>query len=241
MALFIINKRGFTLVELSIVIVIFGLLVAGIAAGKNLIETAKVRSIITDVDQFKQSVQAFYGQYNYLPGDFPTYLSQGYFGVTGGNGNGILDGKAAEGHKAYIHMSHAGLVIHKDLPYFSTDRFYPGRNAPITKYDPSNACIFLHRSTQFFGELFGVNAIHVEGMHPGASNCQEGPLLYSEHARAIDDKIDDGNGQTGKFTVRPFGGGGIWQYCVHPSNGTYYMNPPHAKGCILAFGLGLPS
>jgi len=43
------GTSGFTLVELSIVIVIIGFLVAGIAAGSNMVKQAQLRSVITDM------------------------------------------------------------------------------------------------------------------------------------------------------------------------------------------------
>ncbi|MFI4983935.1 MAG: type II secretion system protein, partial [Rickettsiales bacterium] len=61
--------RGFTLVELSIVIVIIGFLVAGIAAGTSLIEEAKLRSVVTDFDTFKTAFNGFSAKYNAVPGD----------------------------------------------------------------------------------------------------------------------------------------------------------------------------
>ncbi len=42
-------KMGFTLIELSIVIVIIGLIVAGIIGGQSLVRQAKVRPIITNI------------------------------------------------------------------------------------------------------------------------------------------------------------------------------------------------
>ena len=44
------NKQsGFTLVELSIVIVIIGLIVSGVVAGQSIVKAAKLKSVTTDV------------------------------------------------------------------------------------------------------------------------------------------------------------------------------------------------
>ena len=80
------KNSGFTLVELSIVLVIIGLLVGGILAGADLIRIARLNSIREEVEKFKMATNVFYGKYNCLPGDcynITTYLS----GVTNGNGN----------------------------------------------------------------------------------------------------------------------------------------------------------
>ena len=49
------NKKhlGFTLVELSIVIIIIGFLIAGISGGKSLIEQAKLNSVISELQKYQ--------------------------------------------------------------------------------------------------------------------------------------------------------------------------------------------
>lgn len=64
------NQAGFTLVELAIVIVIIGFIVAGIAAGSSLIRQAQLRSVITDFNNYVVAYNNFLGRYNAVPGDF---------------------------------------------------------------------------------------------------------------------------------------------------------------------------
>ena len=45
-------KQGFSLVELSIVLVILGLLTGGILAGQNLIRAAELRAVTTQINNF---------------------------------------------------------------------------------------------------------------------------------------------------------------------------------------------
>jgi len=92
-------KKGFTLVELSIVIVIIGFLVAGISAGSQLVEQAKLRTFITDIEGWKSDYDEFKYIYNAVPGDFynaSAYWSNCAVGGAGnincnGNGNGIIE------------------------------------------------------------------------------------------------------------------------------------------------------
>lgn len=62
-------RKGFTLIELSIVLVIIGLLVGGILAGQSLIRTAALRSVATDSARNLSALYAFKDKYDALPGD----------------------------------------------------------------------------------------------------------------------------------------------------------------------------
>lgn len=119
-------KNGFTLVELAIVIVIIGFIVAGIAAGSSLIKQAQIRSVITDFQRFQVSYTNFLGRYNSPPGDFANAASYWPAGTTGcastgnicnGNGDGIIsvssNGGATglnESRLAWRHLAMAGMV-----------------------------------------------------------------------------------------------------------------------------------
>jgi prepilin-type N-terminal cleavage/methylation domain-containing protein len=89
---------GFTLIEMSIVLVIIGLIVGGVLVGQSLISAAGVRATISQIEKYNQAVNTFYGKYGYLPGDIPAGpASQFGFGARGqyageGDGNGILEG-----------------------------------------------------------------------------------------------------------------------------------------------------
>lgn len=63
------RNRGFTLIEISIVIVIIGLLIAGVIKGTSLIQSAKVSNAITLAQDISVAVNAFKQQYHMLPGD----------------------------------------------------------------------------------------------------------------------------------------------------------------------------
>lgn len=62
-------RSGFSLVELSIVLVILGLLTGGILAGQNLIRAAELRSVTTQLAQYQTAVMTFRDKYFSLPGD----------------------------------------------------------------------------------------------------------------------------------------------------------------------------
>ena len=62
-------NKGFTLVELSIVLVIIGLLTGGILVAQSLIDTAKIQSQIKQVQQLDIAYYGFESRYRQIPGD----------------------------------------------------------------------------------------------------------------------------------------------------------------------------
>ena len=63
------QKTGFTLIELSIVVVVISLIVAGVVTGQSLVNQSKLRSFVSDMNLIRTSVNTFFQQYNALPGD----------------------------------------------------------------------------------------------------------------------------------------------------------------------------
>lgn len=61
--------KGFTLIELSLVLVIIGLIIGGILAGQELIKASTIRSTIKQYEQFKIATNTFRNKYGGLPGD----------------------------------------------------------------------------------------------------------------------------------------------------------------------------
>ena len=53
------NQKGFTLVEIAIVLVIIGLLLGGVLKGQELIENAKVKSLAQELDNATAAYYAF--------------------------------------------------------------------------------------------------------------------------------------------------------------------------------------
>lgn len=110
------RKSGFTLVEMSVVLVIIGLIAGGIMLGQKLIRTAEVNGLIAEIEQCKSAVKAFELKYESLPGDMldaQDYWSQCIdFGVgteCNGDGDGAVE-SGNESRRAFEHLSHAGMI-----------------------------------------------------------------------------------------------------------------------------------
>jgi prepilin-type N-terminal cleavage/methylation domain-containing protein len=63
------KHSAFSLIELSIVLIIMGLLVAGITNGASMIENVKITSLKREVDDHIRDVFTFYSRTGRLPGD----------------------------------------------------------------------------------------------------------------------------------------------------------------------------
>ena len=75
------NKQGFTLLELSIVLVVIGLIVGGTVVGKDLIRASELNSIITQQNKIQIALNTFKLKYNVIPGDMRNATD--YWGTAG--------------------------------------------------------------------------------------------------------------------------------------------------------------
>ena len=89
------DQKGFTLVELSMVIVIVGLLVGGVLVGRDLIEASKIRNVVSQLKKIETAKNTFIGKYGALPGDIRNAtvfaLSAAGANCTDANGDGMAD------------------------------------------------------------------------------------------------------------------------------------------------------
>lgn len=65
------QSSGFTLVEISIVMIIVGLLIGGTFGGMKLIENMQVNKTVQDLKAIESAALTFKDTYGRLPGDMP--------------------------------------------------------------------------------------------------------------------------------------------------------------------------
>lgn len=93
------NQKGFTLVEIAIVMVIIGLLMGGVLKGKSMIENAKIKNLVNQHDGLLAAIYSYQDKFKALPGDDP----QADVHVGGDNGNG--NGQITEYFDAPAHLA----------------------------------------------------------------------------------------------------------------------------------------
>lgn len=208
------NQAGFTLIELSIVLVIIGLIAGGVLVGQDLIKAAEIRSQVDQIESYDAAVNTFRGKYNGIPGD----MNGTNFGfeVTGrgtttglGDGNGLIQTSAStatnlaayagEPSVFFEHLSQASLIKEaiNQAGYAA---------AAITISDTTMPSAKLGRGNRFFvTSLNGLNYYVIAGISgattaAGAYNAVADAMSPNE-AFQIDTKMDDGVPNTG--IVRP--------------------------------------
>lgn len=222
------SVKAFTLIELSIVLVIIGLVVGGILVGQDLIRAATVRAQISQIEKYQQAANTFRGKYGYLPGDIPaTTASKFGFATRGpypgqGDGNGILQSNvvstAAQGNFPFDgeqalfwrDLSQTHLI---DSSFTLADYSMPPDDvcgSDVAKYIPpakieNNGYVYAWSGAfEAYGgsgngrNYFGLSAVNAADVSNNLGSPVTAPLLTVAQAYAIDKKIDDALPQTGK-------------------------------------------
>lgn len=225
--------RAFSLVELSIVLVILGLLTGGVLTGQSLIHAAELRAVVSELERYRTATQSFRSTYMALPGDmheatrFWKYRSgpdcinntgaatDTLSGTCDGNGNGqVVHG---ESFLFWQHLALAGLIEGSYTgvtgPLTSEDHII-GRNAPASRLSGTGWGVFYRSSTngtpdRMFDGLYEHSFIH--GNKDPVTGWPEAASMRPEDAWNIDSKIDDGKPAQGFLFGLP------WTTCTNAS------------------------
>jgi prepilin-type N-terminal cleavage/methylation domain-containing protein len=176
------NQKGFTLVEMAIVLVIIGLLLGGVLKGQELIENSKIKNAMNDIKGVQAAFNGYIDRFRQMPGDDGDITALNARGgswtkvTAAGDRNGILNisagdtftGNAMEGVGFWQHLKASGFIAGN------------AADAGVQAY-PRNA----------FGGLIGATGNAVDGMPVNAKYVCLG-TVPGKAARAIDVAMDDG-------------------------------------------------
>ncbi len=218
-----IRNQGFTLIELSIVLVIIGLIVGGVLVGRDLILSAKIRGAIGEIERINTSVYTFKNKYAALPGDIENTKAQSlglsaYDTGTGsnrylGDGNSIIrhtdeGGRCCSGEQALmlLHLSQTGLLNYalKDDQIFLDGSDIGTINELTTKEEISS----IFPVSQYLPNAHIIPSLHLltnnfylamAGFtYLGTGNNKTFTTVISPiTAQMIDRKVDDGAPESG--------------------------------------------
>jgi prepilin-type N-terminal cleavage/methylation domain-containing protein len=173
------KQKGFTLVEIAIVLVIVGLLIGGVLKGQEMITNAKLKRIESDNAGIAAAMFSYQDRYTQLPGDdsqavgrFDIYASAS--GTLAGDGDGLIEGLwsdpdlTQETKIFWKHLRAAGLIA----------------GGGLDDTQPTNA----------YGGLIGIRdgALGISG-HVTVFGQIEGPI-----AKIIESRLDDGSPTGGR-------------------------------------------
>lgn len=87
-------QKGFTLVEIAIVLVIIGLLLGGILKGQEMITQAKIKNVVADFSGVSAAFFGYQDRYRAIPGDDPNAGTRWTTAPAAipGSGNGVVAG-----------------------------------------------------------------------------------------------------------------------------------------------------
>tara|TARA_R110002050_G_scaffold54754_2_gene123852 strand:+ start:4076 stop:4780 length:705 start_codon:yes stop_codon:yes gene_type:complete len=108
-------QKGFSLMEISVVLIVMGVLIGGTIKGYALVENAQLKTVIKNINQYRMAVNIFKDQYGSLPGDYSDASTTIRSDLIDGNGNGQIEGdgigrKDSEAVNFWQHLAAANLI-----------------------------------------------------------------------------------------------------------------------------------
>lgn len=205
------KELGFSLIELAIVLVIAGLLLAGVMRGQELIANAKVKSLASD---FRNIPTYFYGyqdRFRALPGDdhaADIHVAGAVASTTGQVQNGLIEGtwnsntNTDESFLIWQHLRLAGLAT-------------GATNVASAQYLPRNS----EGGQLGLTSTTALTAVTANTFNSAHAMCSDG--ILGRYALQLDTLLDDGAGNSGAMRILVNGTPGVGE--AAPAAGTPYL------------------
>ncbi len=229
------KRSAFTLIELSIVLIIIGLLVAGITGGASLIKAAELRAVMAEARDYKIAANAFFTKYDALPGDYDVIIGT----VVAGNNDGTINQTVEIGDTANVREGSEALqaLFEADMGGLDGADY---NNIPKAKIDTAG-WIFgsrdIGKNVVFLTGAEGIERVlKRQNNKVNITSKASNPGVSYQQAGSIDRKMDDGVLDKGrvrstKSVVAGRRGNVTADICETHINGDDYIN------CSVTFDL----
>lgn len=249
-------KSGFSLVELSIVLVILGLLTGGILAGQSLIRAAEIRSVTSDFQRYQTAFHTFRDKYFALPGDMTNATkfwgaahataatckttNSGGQATCDGDGNGLITDWAPASNELYRtwqHLANAGLIEGTYSGIQEGSTVYSNRvGVNVPRARASNVGFGVQYNGNYGGDAYAFAVDYGHDLFVGAQVDDWwtlGRAFKPEEVWNVDTKMDDGKPGQGRIITM------YWDECTNATSQTnitadYALNNPN-KDCAIYF------
>lgn len=205
------NKKGFSLIELSIVLIIIGLLIAGITGGASLIKSAELRSVMSEIRNYQTAINAYYTATGALPGNSSS--SEMSFVQTAVAWQDLFD----EGITDVAPTN--SITIADDIS--SSDG--------MTSRVKGGYYVLGYNTAMGQNVIFLISGAEDPADLASATTTVVNPSITRKDAKFLDDKMDNGVIDSGK----------VWSFDAGTDAGCTYGTDETTKDCAIAFGIGL--
>lgn len=211
-------QSGFTLVEISIVLAIIGMIIGGVLAGQYTLRRSQLQSVVVDLSNFKSAYLDFKDTYGGMPGDILDAVDYWGTDATGacptgtrvpkketcnGNGDNFIGSTDAyvtwsEPWRGWQQLSDAGLITGTFSGVAGTGGIYAstiGLNVPRSKISNTGYTLFSKIATSGDADWYDIDAaviISFGTQSPTANNYTDGVALTPREQSFVDAKMDDG-------------------------------------------------
>ena len=228
--------EGFTLLELSIVLVIIGLIIGGITVGADMIRSAELQGVISDKNKIEVTVNSFKLKYNAIPGDMKnatafwgaahatpaTCVTTASSGTEtcNGDGDGVIDDSSGSNEKFrfWQHLANADLWPGQFTGVKAASNSWSADSSNVAEFKVSGSLWYVNsQASGYSGGTFYFAGEYQNYLLLGGFLSNAEPLsfvLSPPELYSIDQKIDDGKPAKGKLLALR------WNNCTDATSNT---------------------
>jgi len=194
------KQHGFTLVEISLVLVVIGLILSGVLKGQALIDNARARAMASQIQNISAAWYGFIDRYRAMPGDFQAANTRISDAMGTGDGNGRIN-TAAEAAQVWQHLSESGFVSGS----------YDGNGGTSGALGDTDCANTTCPQNPFGGFM---KVVSTDGGN-GRLHLSTGDKIPARILMQLDIQLDDGNADAGNFRAAANAGaecsqGAVW-------------------------------